>query len=713
MKKIIIISIILVSSIIISILLFNEFRGNNELYTENDISMVARTKDKSFQIYKDGRFETTFLKGVNMGSAIPGTFPGELAITKEMYLEWFGLIQEMNADVIRVYTTMMPHFYEALYEFNETVKKPLYIMQGVWLNEESIKDINDAYALNGQLQTDLINDGKDLVDIIHGNASLEAQVGFASGEYTYDVSKYVIGWIIGVEWSPNFVLNTNINNPTMSNFQGSYLQTTEEASPFEAFLAAVGNEIIDYEVEQYQFMRPLSFVNWPTTDHLTHPNEPDDMEDLVGVNMNHINKTPAYTAGYFASFHIYPYYPEFMNYSTIYRDYIDHRGELNAYQGYLKDLIDNLDMPVIVAEFGVPASRGKTHEDINQGFNQGFLSETEQGEIVSHMFEDIYVSDYAGAMVFTWQDEWFKRTWNTMDFDLPHRRPFWSNIQTNEQYFGLLAFDPGQEERIRYVDGDLSDWEEDTPVYQDDDLEIYTAYDERYMYIHIKSDTINLLDNQLLIPMSTIDNQGNDNIRNTDITFSHDADFYIHIQGRDYAEVFVDAYYDKFYYLYHETLELLEKNPSYTNKNTGIFNSIYQALSAELHLPETNTIIPFMKHNTGLLTHGNGHPMDETYNSLSDYYMTSHSVEIQIPWLMLNITDPSTKMRLADLYANDWFTSESVNQIFIGASIIENGQANYIEMTSDTWNSWERPTYHIRLKESYYIIKDTFSTYDD
>ena len=37
------------------------------------------------------------------------------------------------------------------------------------------------------------------------------------------------------------------------------------------------------------------------------------------------------------------------------------------------------------------------------------------------------------------------------------RTPYWSDYQTNEQYFGLLSFDPGQEESVCYVDGDLSE----------------------------------------------------------------------------------------------------------------------------------------------------------------------------------------------------------------------------------------------------------------
>ena len=45
-------------------------------------------------------------------------------------------------------------------------------------------------------------------------------------------------------------------------------------------------------------------------------------------------------------------------------------------------------MPVLIAEFGVPASRGLTH--VNPfGLNQGFLSEKEQGNILVRLYEDI------------------------------------------------------------------------------------------------------------------------------------------------------------------------------------------------------------------------------------------------------------------------------------------------------------------------------------
>ncbi|MBO4954332.1 MAG: hypothetical protein J6D04_04230, partial [Clostridia bacterium] len=47
-------------------------------------------------IYKDGvPFE---IRGVNMGSGIPGDWSTDFAVDKETYLRWFGYIQKMGAN---------------------------------------------------------------------------------------------------------------------------------------------------------------------------------------------------------------------------------------------------------------------------------------------------------------------------------------------------------------------------------------------------------------------------------------------------------------------------------------------------------------------------------------------------------------------------------------------------------------------------------------
>ena len=153
-----------------------------DIYEDNGLKYMSKVEGKDFYIYADGEWEKKFLKGVNIGAAKPGHFPGELAITKDEYLRWFQYISDMNAEVIRVYTTLNPAFYDALYEFNKNSKKPLYLIQGVWINEENISKLNDAYANNEQIKNDFIKDAVDLVDIIHGNATLPIKPGFAGGK---------------------------------------------------------------------------------------------------------------------------------------------------------------------------------------------------------------------------------------------------------------------------------------------------------------------------------------------------------------------------------------------------------------------------------------------------------------------------------------------------------------------------------------------------
>ena len=97
-----------------------------------DLNVPARIVDNVFEIQKaDDTWTEIPIKGVNMGIAKPGHFPGESAITKEEYLRWFKLIAEMNVNTIRVYTLHPPAFYEALAEYNKKHTDKLYVFHGV------------------------------------------------------------------------------------------------------------------------------------------------------------------------------------------------------------------------------------------------------------------------------------------------------------------------------------------------------------------------------------------------------------------------------------------------------------------------------------------------------------------------------------------------------------------------------------------------------
>lgn len=387
-----------------------------------------------------------------------------------------------------------------------------------------------------------------------------------------------------------------------------------------------------------------------------------------------------------------------MNFSEA---YIDKYDPINTYRAYLDDLNDFHSMPVLVAEFGVPSSRGKAHDARYSGFNQGRHTEKEQGEMLASMVEDIYASGSVGALIFAWQDEWFKRTWNTMDFDLEWQRPFWSNVETNEQMFGLLAFEPGETLKIK-LDGKMNDWVE-IPYLSTTDLKLKATQDERYIYLLVELESIS--EDTIYIGIDTIPNQGNLSYPAANLSFNKDADFLISISNE--SRIQVDPYYDAFSHLYGDVLDMVDKPLGMYTINSGLFTGMYHALSKELLIPGTNEVIPFSKYEAGLLIEGISDPNHKDYNSLADYYRNDQYIEIRIPYLLLNIMDPSTKTRMSNFKGDNVFTGEAFESIYIGVG--SNGSS--MTLNPFTWDNWKYPTYHERLKQSYFIVQETFKEY--
>lgn len=690
---------------------------NNEspLPTEEmGVRYISKTDQNSFYVYDGSEWNEMFIKGVNIGAGKPGAFPGELSITYDEYYRWFTYISEMNANTIRVYTTLRPQFYNALYDFNQAAEKegkdPIYLIHGVWVNENDIVTIEDAFGDDSKIMNDVIKSGQDIVDIIHGDKYLPVSKGHADGTYTTDISQYVIGWILGIEWEPSFVIGTDENNKDRSSYDGKFLYTVD-ASPFEAFLAEVGDKIIDYEMANYNMQRPVAFSNWVTTDPLEHPNEPYANEDIVEVNVEHVKWHEEYKPGMFASYHVYPYYPDTFSFQADYINFKGPDGKPNPYLAYLEDIKTVHSMPIVISEFGIPASRGKAHENRVTGFNQGFIDEETQGEMVVDMIKDMHMANLAGGIAFSWQDEWFKRTWNNNDLDMIDSRPYWSNTQTNEQHFGLLAFDPGTSNRIIYTDGKVNDWADISPFYEDDNKKLYVKSDEAYVYFRVDSNSYVFNKDTLLIPINSIDGQGNKQYSEYDTTFSEGADFVLKIHGQDDSRLLVDAYYDNYYFRYGVLTDLIEKNNVFHSKNSGIFNPIRLALNKKLVLPQDKTVIPFTGYETGLLLYGISDPDHTEYNSLSDFYYEDGHLEIRIPWQLLNVMDPSKRIVIDDMHARGKISPLQVSGFDIGIEVIKdssnNGTQN-IAMKEYKWDGWDQPTYHERLKKSYYIVQQGF-----
>ncbi|MCM3030273.1 hypothetical protein [Niallia sp. MER 6] len=693
----------------------------------------SRTNAEYIQVQKDGKWENLIIKGVNMGISKPGSFPGETSITKDEYYRWFKEIGAMHANTIRVYTLHPPGFYQALYEYNQSAKEPLYLIHGSWVNEDVLTEKQDAYS--EEVVADAQLEIKNMIDIIHGNADLPKRAGHASGKYEYDVSKYVLGFMLGTEWDPDVVNHTDEEHSGLGQYKGTYFET-KAASPFEIWVAKLMDYAADYEAKQYKWQHTMSFTNWVTTDLLDHPAEPSEDEDKAVVDPNHITKTDDFHAGLFAAYHVYPYYPDFLNYEKGYLTYKNKQGEQSNYAAYLNQLRKVHNMPVLVAEFGVPASRGKTHENVN-GMNQGFISEEEQGNMDASLYQMILDEKYAGGLVFTWQDEWFKRTWNTMDYDNPNRRPFWSNIQTNEQHFGLLSFDPGKYEPTIYIDGSTEDWEKlnVSPLYttanadnkEENDIQdvSVTSDEQQISFKFTYKEPVDLNVDHTYLLLDTLADQGQmstvlDGKEKVNTDFG--VDFAVKIGEQNDSHILIDSYYDSYYFHYGHLLNMIKKESYASKKNNGVYHPIRLALNKELEIQGEK--IPFNSYETGKLLYGNGNPESKDFNSLADISVSKDkkTIELRLPWALLNVKDPSQKEVLADLWKKGMEGSETIDGIYFAVvmekdkkivqTLPERGSDNTIHQ-EDTklfeWESWEEPAYHERLKQSYYILQEAFS----
>lgn len=693
--------------------------------TADPTQIPFRVGDDGFERWTGDSYQPFEVRGVNIGMAKPGRFPGEAAITRSEYDRWLPSIGEI-ANVVRTYTIHPPAFYRALAAYNREAADPLLLLQGTWVPTDALLDAGDATAVSATTDAEI----ERTVDVVHGQTTLPERPGHAAGTYDADVSEYTLGFLFGIEWPPEVVVETNKRGDD-GQYDGTYLHT-DGGRPFERWLAARLDGLVDHEMVTYSTQRPVSFVNWVTTDPLEHPYEPFESEDSVSLNPDTIGTTDAFEAGTLASYHVYPYYPDFLNETPEYVQYTDHRGEQNNYAGYLNDLVGHTDYPVLVAEFGVPSSRGIAHRNVH-GRDQGRHTERKQGETVAAMFEDIFHVDTAGGIVFTWQDEWFKRTWNLDARSVPGRRPFWSNIETPEQRFGLLGFEPTDTVSL---DGSRRDWDgadviDPARTGTTRPTRTLTAlrvtHDLEGLCVRLEFDSLpNPVDWSQMNALVTIGLTGRTNKLPFDTAVETTADVAAHLGGPTDSKLLVESRYDAFAREFGRGADLpLE---SYRDGTAG-FVPVREPINRGYTVPATGDRVPFEAVETGELRYGTGNPDADSYDSLTDVHVdpAGNAIEARLPWILLNVADPSSKQRIATEWA-DGLDTVSFDGVTIGAltfapagdgsgrAAAVDGETNVTHQIPDrdgstistskyTWDAWDRPTYDERLKESYTVLR--------
>ena len=246
MKKFIIATVVIFALALAgAYLYFYEGWGGDLFSKDGDVHTFTATEGRTILVDQGDGLKEFEIRGVDLGAGKPGHFATDYALDKETYLRWFAQIQDMGANTIRVYTLLGDAFYEAFYEYNHDNPHPLYLIHGVWLNDYAGYSHMDGF--DADYQGKLESDTRTVIDAIHGQRMVELGRVAGTGSYRWDVSPWVLGYIVGVEWEPSTVAYTDMKYPDRRGFSGRYLYTTDDATPFETMLAELGDSIDVYK----------------------------------------------------------------------------------------------------------------------------------------------------------------------------------------------------------------------------------------------------------------------------------------------------------------------------------------------------------------------------------------------------------------------------------------------------------------------------------
>lgn len=673
------------------------------LHNSKKASNFVKRDGKKLLLFSKGTWKEFSVSGVTLEDTTPGGLP----VTYDMYMIWFSMIHEMNANTIQAKELMESEFYRAFHDYNMKSKEPLYLVQGITLEDQVLNNMIDGFS--GNLEKLLKEKAYQAIDTVHGSIKTRGN------SYAWDVSDWTLGYIVGADWDQDLVIYTNDVSREKSGYSGKYISTWPTASAFETILAKVGDHIFSYETYKYGQQRLLGYGNWARTDPLFHDSSWSVglYENLGSINMELITTHDTIKSGIFAAYHIEPNYPQFLSFDPAYSKFVDEYGKNNPYKGYLEALNKYHKLPVIVSGFGVPTSRGISNIDEVRRFNQGGINEKEQGTILKVLYKDIMDAQLAGGFIINWSDKWNETAWNTKNAVDTNRSAYWSDAQTSTQSYGLLAFEPGKQRSISYVDGEIYEWDKVKTVTEKDGNKLQMMYDEKYIYLHVKLNNDYLTGDTVYIPLDITPKSGTKKDTTNELSYDRNMDFVIVIDGSKNSKVLVQQYYNNIYSLYGEEVGKENIYIDSPNKDIPKFELIKQ-LSRQSMYDEKGKIRKAVFKDVGILRCGNSNPDGKNYDSLADFMILGSNIEIRIPWALLNFSDPSKMMVHDDYYKNYGVKFMSVKEIFAALTIKSSSKSKIVQAPSGRLEltGWgNSPKWHTRLKKSYYDVQEIFSKY--
>lgn len=711
------------------------------------LQLYSRVAGEGFEVRgPDGRWTPFYVQGVNLGVALPGKFPSEFPADSGLYAGWFDTLSAMHANTLRVYTILPPTFYRALRGWNlRHPDRPLWLVHGVWTELPPVDDF-DAPEWKAEFRAEM----RRVVDLVHGALELPSRPGHAAGRYDADVSRWTFGYIIGREWEPFAVKAYDSTHPGDHAFLGTYLAAAR-APAMDAWLAEQCDYLLTHEAARWNVLRPIAYTNWPTLDPIPHPTESGTEEerawrrragrpvtstrreyenDAIGLDANLVRPTAANPAGWFASYHAYPYYPDFMLYDPGYSAARSSEGPSN-YFGYLQDLRRHHEgIPFVISEYGVPSSRGNAHWQ-PQGWSHGGHDEAQMAAIDARLTREIRESGAAGAILFAWTDEWFKRNWVVTDLELPEERNrLWLNVMDAEQQYGILGQYAGDAGASPVLGGDPSRWRALEALSTGSGLlrSLNVGADEAFLYLAIAvAPNLRWWDSlDVAVAFDTyLPQRGQTALHGGQVRSDVGFEFLLELDSPDSAQLRVlpsyNPYAGKEWIISGDEAGQFYRRPvTIANADDGRFDELF-VITNRARYGRAGEFWPARGLDRGEMRYGT-----EAGGTAADWYvdLPTGLIEVRIPWALLNVTDPSSRSVLYD--PPDRMEGEFGTAVTPGFRLgavafrkrggvagaipaLRDGRWRATDFREWSWRTWEVPSSHSRLKPVYDSLRTTWA----
>jgi hypothetical protein len=507
--------------------------------------------------------------------------------------------------------------------------------------------------------------------------------------------------------------------------------------------------MLAHEADGYNALRPIAYTSWPTLDPLRHPTEATIAEeaewrrrsgrkseakkveyenDAIGVDPSLVEPTPSNQAGWFASYHAYPYYPDFLSLDPGYRKALSPEGP-SSYFGYLQELVaHHATIPTVIAEYGVPSSRGNAHIQW-QGWDHGGHDELTMAAINARLTREIRGSGAAGSILFAWIDEWFKKNWAVIEYEIPldHTR-LWHNVMDAEQHYGIMGMYAGDARTAPRLGGKPETWRALPAVQQSANSSragprrIRAGSDESFFYLAVELPSgrfpWDLQGIQLAID-TYMPKVGQHRLPDTGVRSDIGFEFLIDLAGPGRATLKVIPDYNR-----HDSrvdartgddFGRFSRRPVITRKrDDGRFDSLF-VITNRARFGRDGTFYPAQGYDRGKLVHGT-----HATTTLADWYLDQRTglLQLRIPWDLLNVTDPSSRTLLFDRSTSGDFGTASAKKFHVGVVVywkrggvvgalpeLRQGTWRAAAFTPWRWSGWTMPRYHSRLKPVYDSLK--------